>query len=174
MKNVFLDHKNLVYATTLSEYQRVMHWRLILEEFWPNIQHLSGVDNILADTLSILQSTSVDKYYPITSKSQCHANELFAMSSAENNEYCFPLNLLNVQREQQKYLRKVNSKLSTYISDRVSGYSKQALENVKRIFYDSKMYVPKSLHRRVLDWYHFYLKHPGGGRLAKTIRGVCY
>ena len=26
---------------------------------------------------------------------------------------------------------------------------------------------------RVLDWYHLYLKHPGGGRLVKTIREVC-
>ena len=28
--NVFSYHKNLVYAATLSEYQRVMRWRLIL------------------------------------------------------------------------------------------------------------------------------------------------
>ena len=26
----------------------------------------------------------------------------------------------------------------------------------------------------MLDWYHLYIKHPGGSRLAKTIRGVCY
>ena len=41
--NVFSDHKNLVYAATLSESQRVMRWRLILEEFGPNIQHIAGV-----------------------------------------------------------------------------------------------------------------------------------
>ena len=28
--------------------------------------------------------------------------------------------------------------------------------------------------RRVLDWYHFYINHPGGSRLAKIIREVCY
>ena len=26
----------------------------------------------------------------------------------------------------------------------------------------------------MLDWYNFYLKHPGGSRLAKTTREVCY
>ena len=26
----------------------------------------------------------------------------------------------------------------------------------------------------MLDWYHLYLNHPGGSRLAKTIREVCY
>ena len=30
------------------------------------------------------------------------------------------------------------------------------------------------MRRRVLDWYHFYLNHPGGGRLTKTTREVCY
>ena len=35
--NVFSDHKNLVYAATLSESQRVMLWKLILKDFGPNI-----------------------------------------------------------------------------------------------------------------------------------------
>ena len=30
------------------------------------------------------------------------------------------------------------------------------------------------MRRRVLDWYHFYLNHPGGSRPAKTTREVCY
>ena len=50
----------------------------------------------------------------------------------------------------------------------------QALNSVEIIFYDRKIYVPQSLYRRVLDWYHFYLNHPGGSRLAKKIREVCY
>ena len=59
--NVSSDHKNLVYAATLSESQRVMRWRLILKDFGPNIQHISGVDNIVAYTLSLFPSTSIDK-----------------------------------------------------------------------------------------------------------------
>ena len=30
------------------------------------------------------------------------------------------------------------------------------------------------MRRRVLDWYHFYLNHPGGSILKKTIRELCY
>ena len=44
--NLFPYHKNLVYAATLSESQRVMLWKLILKYFGPNIKHNSGVDNI--------------------------------------------------------------------------------------------------------------------------------
>ena len=40
--NVFSDHKNLVHAATMSQSQRVMRWRLILEEFGPDIKHISG------------------------------------------------------------------------------------------------------------------------------------
>jgi hypothetical protein len=59
---VFSDHKNLVYAATVSESQRVMRWRLILEEFGPNIQHIAGVDNIVADMLSRLPSANLQSH----------------------------------------------------------------------------------------------------------------
>ena len=72
--NIFPDHKNMVYAATLSESQKFMHWQLILEDFGPNIWHIAKVENILADTLSRLPSVSVDKYDPCTRKSQCRAN----------------------------------------------------------------------------------------------------
>ena len=107
----------MVYAATLSEYQRLMQWYLIIQEFGPNIQYIAVVDNIVSNTLSIFLSIYVEKYEPITKRDQCRVNELFAISMAENNKYCFPLNLLNAQIEQPKELRKVNSKLSTYISD---------------------------------------------------------
>ena len=58
--------------------------------------------------------------------------------------------------------------------DQRSGYSMQALYEVKIIFYDSKIYLPQNLHRCVLDWYQLYLNHPGGSRIPKTIREVFY
>ena len=92
----------MVYAATLSKSQRVMLWKLILKEFGLNIQHIAVVDNMVAGTLSRLPSTPINKYEPCTRKSQCCANKLFTIGRVENNEYCFPLNLLIVQREQQK------------------------------------------------------------------------
>ena len=62
----------------------------------PNIQHIAGFDNILADTLDRLPYTSVDKYKPITSKYQCNANKLFATDRVEDNKHCFSIDLLNV------------------------------------------------------------------------------
>ena len=61
----------MVYAATLSEYQRVMCCGLIIEEFGPNIHRIAGFDNIVSDTISIFISTLVNKYKPSTVKAQC-------------------------------------------------------------------------------------------------------
>ena len=96
------------------------------------------------------------------------------LEGLKKNEYCFPLNLLILQREQQKEPRNVNSNLSTYISVQGSGYSIQELDDIKIICYDSNIYMPQSMRRRVLYWYRFYLNHPGVSRLANTPQEVCY
>ena len=49
------------------------------------------------------------------------------------------------------------------------GESKQALDNIKIICYTIIIYAPQTLHRRVLDWCYFYINHPGGSLLVKTI-----
>ena len=66
-----------------------MLWRIIIKEFGGNIPHIAGVDSIVADTISIFPSTSVDKYKPRTMKAECFENCLFAIGRYENNEY-FP------------------------------------------------------------------------------------
>ena len=50
--HVYTDHKNLVHETTLMSSQRVMRWRLLLEEYGPDIRYIKGSDNIIADALS--------------------------------------------------------------------------------------------------------------------------
>ena len=51
--DVWFNHKNLVYTANLSESQWVMRWRLI--------QHIAGIDNIVADTLSHLPTANTDQ-----------------------------------------------------------------------------------------------------------------
>ena len=89
-----------------------MRWRIILEEFGPKNHYIYGVDNIVSDTLSRFSYTSIDKYEPSTKKDKCCANELLRIGRVENKAKCFSLDLLNVQREQQKELININPKLS--------------------------------------------------------------
>ena len=95
--NVFSNHKNMVYVATLSESQRVMGWRIILKDCGPTIQHIAGVENVVAYMLSRFLPKPSNKYDTCTSKSQCCANDVFTIGRVENNKDCFPLNLLTVQ-----------------------------------------------------------------------------
>ena len=49
---VHTDHKNLTYKHFSTE--RVMRWRLVLEEYGPELKYLKGEDNVIADALSRL------------------------------------------------------------------------------------------------------------------------
>ena len=49
---VYTDHKNLTYKTFNTD--RVMRWRLIVEEFNPELIYIKGQNNIIADALSRL------------------------------------------------------------------------------------------------------------------------
>ena len=66
---VFLDHKNLVHAATMSQSQRVMRWQHILEEFSPDIKHIKGEDNVVADAISQLPMSEMneleDEFLPL-------------------------------------------------------------------------------------------------------------
>jgi hypothetical protein len=47
---IHTDHMNLLYQKLPS--QRMMRWRLLLEEFHPKVVHIKGIDNDAADALS--------------------------------------------------------------------------------------------------------------------------
>ena len=52
---VYTDHKNLTYKIFNTE--RVMRWRLILEEFGPELKYIKGKNNVVVDALSRLEKS---------------------------------------------------------------------------------------------------------------------
>ena len=50
---IHTDHLNILYAPTPS--QRIVRWRMMLEEFAPRVLHVAGKENDAADALSRLE-----------------------------------------------------------------------------------------------------------------------
>ena len=57
--NVYTDHKNLTHRLSQFTTQRVMRWRLLLEEYGPKFYYLKGPRNIVADALSRVPTATV-------------------------------------------------------------------------------------------------------------------
>jgi hypothetical protein len=47
---IHTDHRNILYEKLSSD--RIIHWRLLLEEYGPEYVHVKGKDDIVADALS--------------------------------------------------------------------------------------------------------------------------
>jgi hypothetical protein len=63
---VFADHENLTHTNFNTE--RVMRWRLVLEEFGPDLQCIKGENNVVAEALSRLD---VDDEQDVFNVSEC-------------------------------------------------------------------------------------------------------
>jgi hypothetical protein len=49
---VYTDHKNLTKDALGLTSDRVYHWRILLEEYAPEIIYIKGIHNTVADTVS--------------------------------------------------------------------------------------------------------------------------
>ena len=156
---VFTDHKNLVYKTFNTE--RVMRWRLIIEEYGPKLTYIKGASNIVADALSRMRLTEKD-----------FSAEAFATAMAvDDTPPEFPLSYKRLAREQAKDRvlqdRLVNKKEKDLYDKKTFTHSDNSYQLITR---DDKIVIPKSMQKEVVEWYHENLLHPGEKRLELTLR----
>ena len=79
---VYTDHKNLTCKNYNSD--RVMRWRLLIEEYGPNLIHLPGHTNVVADALSRLDT---EEYMTSTSPVDANPAELLNEMSYTVTDY---------------------------------------------------------------------------------------
>jgi hypothetical protein len=77
---------------------RVMRWRLILEEYGPELKYIKGERNIVADALSRLDMSS-DKSH---NSEETYMAESLGLDSEDIPKDAFPLTYKNIMSEQKQ------------------------------------------------------------------------
>jgi RNase H-like domain found in reverse transcriptase/Reverse transcriptase (RNA-dependent DNA polymerase)/Integrase zinc binding domain len=160
---VHTDHLNLLYNKLASN--RLIRWRMMLEEFGPKIEHVAGKNNVVADALSRLEITHADADEVATDEEK---PQLTYMTAREAKSENFPMSPILILKEQNKDKELQQKKKD----DKSKRYSVKKIEGVSLIHFEGKIFIPKPLRERIITWYHDYLVHPGKTRMEATIRQI--
>jgi len=169
---VYTDHKNLTFRNFNTE--RVMRWRLLVEEYGPELRYIKGENNIVADALSRLDMTPDSQFEeeklrtPAVSFEHMQENlaEVFA-STRDEEAQGYPLTFAAISEEQEK-----DDALMNRYATRPK-YKRQIFrwgdDSYNLITRDDKIVVPESLQVEAVKWYHTLLHHCGETRTELTI-----
>ena len=163
---VHTDHLNLLYDKMATA--RLSRWRMLLEEFGPKVEYVQGHKNVVADALSRLDLQS--KQHDEIDDTE-HPTQLayFKEEDVDNVlEEIFPMSPKEIKSHQEK-----DKKLQKSLQER-EDYKIKKIEGQEVILYKKKIYIPKTLQYRVMDWYHTYLVHPGSTRMLKSMQTILH
>ena len=163
---VHTDHKNLVYKTFNTE--RVMRWRLLIEEFGPEFRYIKGEHNIVADVLSRLQlkeeEFSLDAF--------AIQEELLSTEAIPDDSYPLHYRLLVQEQSKDRHCKSIQTALQKGTAN--AEYALEARRHSSHthelLTKNGKILVPSSLQRKATEWYHYHLCHAGETRLELTLR----
>ena len=161
---IHTDHKNLTCKNFNTE--RVMRWRLILEEFGPELHYIKGENNIVADALSRLDMVKE----PITES--LHSDEAAELFAGDEDELDFPkdfpLSYAEIQSKQE-----TDAYIQKRLNDRDTPYAKQEFpfgdKKFNLVTKQDKIVLPTSLQTKAVKYYHTTLCHPGETRMELTM-----
>lgn len=169
---VHTDHKNLTCKNFNTE--RVMRWRLILEEYGPELKYIKGEDNIVADALSRLdltEKTSAEEVWIFQRGYEQYSIERMAECFAADDDDVpepYPLSYERISLEQQR-----DDALKDYIDKHSEAYRTEKFRHGDKSYdlytKDGKIVVPKALQKKAVEFYHSLLMHPGETRTELTL-----
>ena len=171
---VYTDHKNLTYKVFNTE--RVMRWRLIVEEYGPELRYLQGHKNIVADALSRLHlapklrtENDISVLDEPSSRPMCEAFGISKKHAKNTIAPSIPIcySTILAAQQQDKILQK--KVLQPYSKYKLRSFHGAEGKNFQLICYNDKIYVPTTMQQRLVEWYHLMLCHPGEDRMEATI-----
>ena len=178
---VHTDHKNILYSNLSNN--RLIRWRLLLEEYGPKYEHISGQHNVVADALSRLtkdETTELtvteqgalfattmadltrDESLEMPTNKEELVDHIMEVTMITDTEFPMTPKIIAQAQESDRELRSLKKKHS--------GYKRAKLEGIEIALIDNKIFIPRSLRGRIIGWYHTYLQHPGQTRMEATIK----
>lgn len=177
---VYTDHKNLTHKLTEYTAQRVMRWRLLLEEYGCEYRYLPGDKNSLADALSRVPTSSHERE---NARHLDDADEVYSMEEqlAEcllihpgfDDDQGLPINFDTIRKYQLQ-----DAQLKSAIKEKPKQYSIKRLGDADVIGYVSdrgkrrnwRIAIPDIILTRLITWYHESMAHAvGQDRLEQAI-----
>jgi hypothetical protein len=188
---VYTDHKNLTQDALVLTSDRVYRWRLLLEEFAPEIVYIKGIHNTVADAISRLDynpevnPTSKFNYstFGIPAKGETIVkwkafSKLWRCYNKNNQgnetQECYLNNFVAKRREEEEIFPLTTPEIAEAQKAYVKlkhcfrcnavlhkGLEVRLVDDTYIACNDGKMIIPKPLQRRAVLWYHHYLQHPG-------------
>ena len=158
---VYTDHRNLTYKNFNTA--RVMRWRLAIEEYAPELIYIKGEKNVVADALSRL-ATKEDPLPNIE-----FISEQFGFDNKDLPKEMYPLKFQTISKYQEKDAA-LMKKLATDKTYELTTFHGGENKEIELITKEEKIVIPQKLQRRIVEWYHTFLCHPGETRTEQTIR----
>ena len=174
---VHTDHKNLTHKLSSFTTQRVMRWRLLLEEFGPTFAYKKGSENCVADALSRVPTLDED-VTPAMPETRCVKVDdlwtecLWAMPKFdEQNRHPFRFETLAYYQSHSPNVSDLHNQAPNLFSMLPFGDGKVSLI-CKTASPDERLIViPDAMLPRLVRWYHEHGLHSEGmDRLELTIK----
>ena len=193
--DVYTDHKNLTYSMTQYTTQRVLRWRLLLEDFGVTFHYKKGKDNVVADALSRVprtddasptvgesttsaesfEETKRDEYYcGPCQEPNCALTDCLLFLPRFDNEERYPFNFETIAHYQTS-----DETLQTLLREDPNNYKKRPMGGADVICVGETdsgeasglIALPRTMVAPILKYYHGLLGHTEAAtKLEKTVQ----
>jgi RNase H-like domain found in reverse transcriptase/Integrase zinc binding domain len=180
---IYTDHKNLTYALTQYQTQRVLRWRLYIEEYDPKFEYIQGNANVLSDALSRVpqansllgESSSINKednYF------KSHTELLLTIAKADCYIFVaqfdikgrYPLHAMTL-----KYYQGIDQWCQEYTNNNRDTVYLKEYEGIPILQTQQgenwRILIPEIMLDKLITWYHKITAHVGSTHLTQIIQG---
>jgi hypothetical protein len=127
---LFTDHKNLTYLTK-DPSQKVMRWRLAVQDYDFDIAYIPGPDNIIADGFSRLCPQKLENEADDARSEEAMASIASLMAYSTNIEEWKPQGTEATERQRKQYIVRQDDVASFYaLHAAVSQTGREPTENI--------------------------------------------